>query len=149
MVERSTSNHQFICQNSQTPQVHRHVVLFSFQYLRSSVVKCSTISFSSLIANSSPAEVTKLTNSMRNNNVFRLDITMSNTLLMQVLYCLCYLLQPYCSLYLTKSFLLLQLLKKGSFLHIVKNKINVLSIIKAAIKSENVLVLTEWLYLDF
>lgn len=135
MIEGSTSNHQLVCQYSQTPQVHRHIVLFSLQNLRSSIVKCSTISLSSLIANGSPSKIAQLTNSMRNNNVFRLYISMSNTSLMQVLDSLCYLFQPDSSLHLTKRLFLFQLLEKGSFLHIVKNKVYVFLIIKAAIKS--------------
>jgi hypothetical protein len=91
MIERSTPNHQLVSQYSQTPQVHRHIVLFSFQYLRSSVVKCSTIGLSPLIANRSPPKIAKLANAMRDDNVFRFNVSMSDTSFVQIPDSLCYL----------------------------------------------------------
>lgn len=64
VIERRLAHHQLIRQNSNAPLVHSHIVFDSLQNLRSRVVKCPAVGLPPLVADRSPSEIAKLTDSL-------------------------------------------------------------------------------------
>jgi hypothetical protein len=85
MVEGSLADQDFVGQNPQAPQIHRHVILGTLQDLRGCIVKSATVGLSPLVTESGPTKVTELTDSMGNYYVFGLDVSVRNIILVEVL----------------------------------------------------------------
>ncbi len=145
MVERSLSDQQFICENSQTPEINCHIILSSLENLRCSVIECSTVCFSTLITDCWPTEITQFTRAIRHDNVLGFDISMSNTILMHVYYSFGNLLYFPCCLQIIEFFLLFQNCVKCALLHIIQNQVNALWIVEKSIQCQNLLVIHECL----
>lgn len=84
MVKWSLSDQEFIGKNPEAPKIDSHIVLSSLKDFRCRIVKSSTIGFSSFIANSWPSKVTQFTGSVWHDDIFRLNVSMGNTILMHV-----------------------------------------------------------------
>lgn len=84
MVEGRLPYQKLVSQHSQTPEIHRHVVLSAFEDFRCGIVESAAVCFSPFIADCRPTKVTKLTGPMRHNYIFWLNVSVSNAVLMHV-----------------------------------------------------------------
>jgi hypothetical protein len=86
VVEGSLPNDQLVSENPNTPEVDAHVILCSFQNLRSRIVEGSTVCSSPFIANGSPSKIAQFCHAAAHNYIFRLDVSMSHSNVMKMLY---------------------------------------------------------------
>lgn len=150
MVKGHLAHQKFVGQDSQAPEIDGRVVLCSLEQLRGCVVEGATVGLSAgAVAESCPAEVAELAYPVRQDDVLRLDVTVSDAFFVQVDNCLRHMLYLHSRLLFCKYFPLLQLMEESPFLHVLQHEVDKLLVAEDAVNLKDILVAAEALDLDF
>lgn len=143
MIEGSLASQHLVCKNADRPNVHETIVRFSFQDLGTDVVESATVSCPAVFAVGRPPEIAKLADSVGQDNVFRLDISMEDIFFMKVVQRSADFSHSGDCFLLCQSLFGLDHLVKSSFFHVLHHDIEARGVVEEAIHFYNVRVVEE------